>query len=105
LGLANKTAVLFQRIKIGSKWTYRKVPTKRLSRLADGAYYLSWYEGTHKQFESVGPDPDVAKVALDKKSAELSFIAKGGEVKGQTGRIQSGACDNGSGVDGFSTAR
>jgi integrase len=81
LGLANKTAVLYQHIKIGGKWTYQKAPTKRLRHLSEGAYYLSWYEGTRKQLESVGPDPDVAKVALDKKSAELAFIATGGEVK------------------------
>lgn len=79
--MANKTVVLYQYIKIGGKWTYRKAPTRRLPRLPEGAYYLSWYEGTRKRFENVGPDPDVATVAFNKKSAELKFIATGGEVK------------------------
>lgn len=82
LGLANKTVVLYQHIKIKGKWKYCKVdPSDRLRRLSEGEYYISWYERTRKSMEPLGPDPDVAKVAFDKKSAELRFIATGGEVK------------------------
>ena len=80
--MANKTVVLYQHIKIKGKLKYGKVdPSRRLRRLSEGEYYISWYEGTRKRMEPLGPDPDVAKVAFDKKSAELRFIATGGEVK------------------------
>ncbi len=80
--MANKTVVLYQHIKIKGKWKYCKVaPSDRLRRLSEGEYYISWYEGTRKWMEPLGPDSDVAKVAFDKKSAELRFIAAGGEVK------------------------
>jgi hypothetical protein len=46
-----------------------------------GAYYISWYEGTRKRMERAGPDPIEAEKALLKKSAELSFLTAGGEIK------------------------
>ncbi len=80
--LANKTVVLYQHIKIKGKWKYCKVASSdRLRRLSEGEYYISWYEGTRKRMEPLGPDADVAIVAFDKKVAELRFIATGSAVK------------------------
>jgi hypothetical protein len=44
-------------VKINNKWTFQKAPTMRRRFLSDGAYYISWYEGTRKRMERVGPDP------------------------------------------------
>jgi len=79
--VANKIAVVYQHVKINNKWTFKKAPAMRRRFLSDGAYYISWYEGTRKRMERVGPDPTQAEKALLKKSAELSFLAVGGEIK------------------------
>jgi len=79
--VANKIAVVYQHVKINKKWTFQKAPTMRRRFLSDGAYYISWYEGTRKRMERVGPDPIEAEKALLKKSAEPSFLAVGGEIK------------------------
>lgn len=79
--MANKIAVVYQHLKINNKWTFKKVPAMRRRFLSDGAYYIGWYEGTRKRMERVGPDPTQAEKALLKKSAELSFLAVGGEIK------------------------
>ena len=79
--MANKIAVVYQHVKINNKWTFKKAPAMRRRFLSDGAYYISWYEGTRKRMERVGPDPTQAEKALLKKSAELSFLAVGGEIK------------------------
>jgi dolichyl-phosphate-mannose--protein O-mannosyl transferase len=79
--MANKIVVAYQHVKISNKWTFKKVPATRRQFLSNGAYYISWYQGTTKRMERVGPDPDQAKTAQEKKSAELSFLAVGGEVK------------------------
>ena len=55
--VANKIAVVYQHVKINNKWTFQKAPTMRRRFLSDGAYYISWYEGTRKRMERVGPDP------------------------------------------------
>jgi hypothetical protein len=78
--VANKIAVVYQHVKINNKWTFKKAPAMRRRFLSDGAYYISWYEGTRKRMERVGPDPIQAEKALLKKSAELSFLAVGGEI-------------------------
>ena len=83
--MANKIAVVYQHVKINNKWTFKKAPAMRRRFLSDGAYYISWYEGTRKRMERVGPDPTQAEKALLKKSAELSFLAVGGEIKGKSG--------------------
>jgi integrase len=79
--MANKIVVVYQHVKINNKWTFKKVPAMRRRFLSNGAYYISWYEGNRKQMEHVGPDPAQAEKALEKKSAELSFLAVGGEIK------------------------
>jgi hypothetical protein len=68
--VANKIAVVYQHGKINNKWTFQKAPTMRRHFLSDGAYYISWYEGTRKRMERVGPDPIEAEKVLLKKSAE-----------------------------------
>jgi dolichyl-phosphate-mannose--protein O-mannosyl transferase len=70
--LANKTAVLYQRVKINNKWTFKKAPGSRLRRLEEGSYYVSWYNGTNKQLEPIGPEPSVAVTALRKEVASES---------------------------------
>jgi hypothetical protein len=55
--LANRSVVLYRRTKIKKKWAYSKV-TERLSELACGEYYLSWYDGKRKHLDPVGSDPE-----------------------------------------------
>jgi integrase len=80
--LANKTVTLYQNLKVNNKWTFRKVTGSRLRNLAEGAYYLSWYEGSKKQMQLIGTDAAAAMKAVDRKNAELQYIALGGEVLG-----------------------
>lgn len=75
--MANKAVALYQSKKINGKWRFRKAPDQRRRRLSEGAHYISWYEGTRKRMECVGPEPDVALAAFDKKRAELRFVATG----------------------------
>lgn len=81
MGLANKTVVLYRYTKVEGKWKYCKAPSSRLRKLAEGAYYIGWYEGAEKRLLNVGPEPDVALAARSRKEAELRFIAEGGEIK------------------------
>lgn len=78
--MANRTVVLYQRIKIKKKWAYRTVP-EELTALVSGEYYLSWYEGSRKSMDPVGSDPEVALAALNKKRLELAYVAAGGKIK------------------------
>jgi hypothetical protein len=68
-------------LKINNKWTFQKAPIMRRRFLSDGAYSISWHKGNRKRMERAGPDPIEAEKALLKKSAELSFLAVGGEIK------------------------
>lgn len=78
--MANRTVVLYQRIKIKKKWAYRTVP-EELTALVSGEYYMSWYEGSRKSMDPVGSDPEVALAALNKKRLELAYVAAGGKIK------------------------
>lgn len=78
--MANKSVVLYQYCKVRNTWKY--VPAiEPLKQLSKGSYCLSWYEGKEKQFKSIGPDPEEALHALEKKRLELAFVAAGGEIK------------------------
>ncbi len=79
--MANKTVSLYQSVKIKGEWTFRKTPSSRLKRLPEGGHYLSWYEGSEKHMNPLGPEPDVALAAFQTKARELVFIAAGGELK------------------------
>jgi integrase len=78
--LANRSAVLYQRIKKKKKWTFSKVP-ESLVALESGAFYVSWYDGNHKCMDPVGSDPEAALAALGKKRLELAYVAAGGEIQ------------------------
>jgi hypothetical protein len=78
--LANRSVVLYQRIKIKNEWANRKV-SEELSKLSSGEYYVSWYEGSKKQMDPVGGDPKAALAKLEKKRLELAYVAAGGEIK------------------------
>jgi hypothetical protein len=78
--LANRSVVLYLRTKIKKKWAYREV-SEEVSRLSSGEYYVSWYDGSKKQMDSVGADPEIAIAQVQKKRLELAYIASGGETK------------------------
>ncbi len=78
--MANRSVVLYQRIKIKKKWAYRKA-SEELTVLASGEYYMSWNDGKRKRLDSVGNDPEAALHALQKKRLELAYVAAGGEIK------------------------
>jgi integrase len=82
-GLANRSVVLYQRIKAQNKWTFCKVAEK-LSTLVQDEYYVSWYDGSKKQMAPAGGAPAAALAALNKKRLELAYVAAGGEVKEST---------------------
>jgi hypothetical protein len=79
MDLAHKAAALYRSVKIGNRWTFRAVDGK-LSVLSEGAYYLSYNDGT-RPLDPLSPDPEYALRMLEKKRLELAFIAAGGEVK------------------------
>jgi integrase len=80
MGLANKSVVLYQSIKIGNQWTFREV-SGDLPRFSKWQLYVSWYEGSKKQMDPVGRDSEHALKMLNKKRLELAYVAAGGEVK------------------------
>lgn len=80
MGLANKSVVLYQSIKIGNKWTLCPVDEDS-SHFSKGPFYVSWYDGKKKHTDPVGRDPEHAIRMAVRKRAELALIAAGGEVK------------------------
>lgn len=82
MGLANKSVVLYQSIKIGSKWTFCPVDEDS-SHFSDGPFYVSGYDGKTKQMEPVGRDPEQALRAVTLKRAGLAYVAAGGEINQQ----------------------
>lgn len=80
MGLANKSVVLYQSIKVGTKWILCPVDEDS-SHFPKGPFYVSWYDGKKKQMEPVGRDPEHALRMVNRKRAALAFIAAGGEVK------------------------
>jgi integrase len=78
--LANRSVVLYLRTRIKNKWSYRKVAEK-ISELACGEYYLSWYVKKHKQLKPAGNTPEVVLHALHQKRLELAYVAAGGVVQ------------------------
>lgn len=80
MGLANKSVVLYQSIKIDRKWTLRAVDEDS-SHFPDGPFYVSWYDGKKKQMEPAGRDPEHALCMVHLKRAALAYISAGGEIK------------------------
>lgn len=80
MGLANKSVVLYQSIKIGKKWTLRPVDEDS-SHFSEGTFYVSWYDGKKKQMDPVGRDPELALSKAKLKRTALAYISAGGEIK------------------------
>jgi hypothetical protein len=80
MGLANKSVVLYQSIKIGREWILRAVDEDS-SHFTDGPFYISWYDGKKKQMDPVGRDSAQALRMANLKRAALAYIAAGGGVK------------------------
>jgi len=80
MGLANKSVVLYQSIKIGKKWTLCPVD-EDASHFSDGPFYVSWYDGKKKQMDPAGRDPKEALRKANLKRSALAFVAAGGEIK------------------------
>ena len=59
MGLANKSVVRYQSIKVGRKWIFCPVDEDS-SHFSAGHFYVSLYEGKTKQMEPVGRDPEHA---------------------------------------------
>jgi hypothetical protein len=83
--MANKAVSLYQSVRINGKWTFRKAPEQRLRKLSEGKYYVSWYEGSKKKMEPVGPEPDVARAAVMRKQRELAYLLSGGKIEQENG--------------------
>jgi len=80
MGLANKSVILYESIKTGTKWKLRPVDEDS-SHFSNGPFYVSWYEGKKKQMEPAGRDPEHALRMTNLKRASLAYISAGGEVK------------------------
>jgi hypothetical protein len=79
MGLANKSVVLYQSIKIGNQWTFREVPGD-LPKFSKWQLYVSWYDGAQKRMDPVGRDSKHALKMLNKERLELAYVAAGGAV-------------------------
>ena len=79
MGLANKSVVLYESIKVGKKWHFRPVD-ENASRFSDGPFYVSWYDGKKKQMEPAGRDPEHALRMAHLRRSALAFVAAGGEI-------------------------
>lgn len=79
MGLANKSVVLYESIKVGKKWHFRAVD-EDASHFSDGPFYVSWYDGKKKQMEPVGRDPEHALRMVTLKRAALAYVSAGGEL-------------------------
>ena len=86
MGLANKSVVLYENIKVGKKWVLCPVDEDS-SHFSDGPFYVSWYDGKKKQMDPVGRDPEHALRMTKLKRAALAYVSAGGEVK-DTNRVQ-----------------
>jgi len=79
----NRTVKLYRSVKRASgAWGTRPVSDKQLKNLkdlpeGDGKYYLSYYEGKHRQMPPVGRFADAAKQKLVQKRKELDARATG----------------------------
>lgn len=80
MGLANKSVVLYQSVKIKTEWKYQEV-VDDLPKFSKTPLYVSWYEGSKKRMEPVGRDSKHALEMLDKKRLELAYKAAGGEIR------------------------
>ena len=80
MGLANKSVVLYESIKVGKKWVLCPVDEDS-SHFSDGPFYVSWYEGKKKQMDPAGRDPEHALRMANLKRAALAYVAAGGEIK------------------------
>jgi hypothetical protein len=80
MGLANKSVVLYQNVKIKTEWKLQEV-VDDLPRFSKGPLYVSWYEGSKKRMEPVGRDSEHALKMLNKKRLELAYKGAGGEIK------------------------
>jgi integrase len=89
MGLANKSVVLYESIKVGKKWVFCPVDEDS-SHFSNGPFYVSWYDGRKKQMNPVGRDPEHALRMANLKRAALAYVAAGGEVK-DTSRVQNPA--------------
>lgn len=91
--MANRVASLYRSVKKpNGKWVMVSAAEKGLRRLADGFYYVSWYDGKSKKFDTENKtrDPDAALAALRRKQKELEFVAVGGEAKNGGNRKRHG---------------
>jgi hypothetical protein len=79
----NRTVKLYRSVKGASgAWGTKPVSDKQLKNLkdlpeGDGKYYLSYYEGKHRQMPPVGRFADAAKQKLVQKRKELDARATG----------------------------
>ncbi len=80
MGVANKSVVLYESIKVGKRWHLRAVD-EDASHFSDGPFYVSWYDGMKKQMEPAGRDPEHALRMAHLKRSALAFVAAGGEIK------------------------
>src|ERR1700678_312160 len=82
----NRTVKLYYSVKRPSGDSGTKpVPDRQLKNLKDrakgeGKYYLSYYEGKHRQMPPVGRFADTAKQKLIQKRKELDARATGVEL-------------------------
>lgn len=77
--MANKSAVLYQTIKIKNKWTTRRAEGT-LRNLTEGVYYVVFYRGAERCTESAGRNAKEALDLLKRKQVELLYVAQGGHV-------------------------
>ncbi len=80
MGLANKSGVLYESIKVGKRWYFRAVD-EDASHFSNGPFYVSWYDGKKKQMEHAGREPEHALRMAHLKRSALAFVAAGGEIK------------------------
>ena len=80
MGLANKSVVLYQSVKVGSKWILSPVDEDS-SHFSKGPFYVTWYDGKKKRTEAVGRDSEYALRMALRKRAELAYTAAGGKVR------------------------
>jgi hypothetical protein len=55
--LANKAVVVYQSIKVGTKWVFCALDEDS-THFCDGPFYVSWYDGKKKHMDPVGRDPE-----------------------------------------------
>jgi hypothetical protein len=67
LGLAQQNCCPVSTRKNQQQVELQKTPGSRLRCLAEGSYYVSWYDGTKKRLEPVGPEPGAAATRSRRK--------------------------------------